>query len=197
MLPNCIVIGAARSGTTSLYEYLNAHPEIYMSPVKEPDFFANPLLKAVHSPEPGQTRSLEEESRLKAALQEEMSKYESLFDGAGRAPIRGEASAIYLGDPDAAMNLHRAVPDAKLICVLRDPAQRMHSHFIHHRRVLSDAGSTAEELEKLTEQFNQTVDRAYTDGYSDPATSDPEVWVRTGFYFRHLTRSNPCFPANR
>lgn len=41
MLPNFLVIGAPRSGTTSLYEYLRAHPDIYMSPVKEPDFFAH------------------------------------------------------------------------------------------------------------------------------------------------------------
>lgn len=166
-----------------------------MSPVKEPDFFAHPLLKAVHAPE--QASSPENESRLQAELQEEFSKYEALFEGAGSAPIRGEASAIYLGDPDAAANLHRAVPDAKLVCVLRDPAQRMHSHFIHHRRVLSDAGSTPEELEQLSEQYRQAIDRAYTDGYSDPATNDPEIWVRTGFYYRHLTRFEALFPREQ
>src|SRR5262245_13866340 len=45
-LPNFFVIGAPRSGTTSLYEYLKVHPEIFMSPVKEPDFFIKPSLDA-------------------------------------------------------------------------------------------------------------------------------------------------------
>ncbi|HVK02466.1 MAG TPA: sulfotransferase [Armatimonadaceae bacterium] len=197
MLPNCVVIGAARSGTTSLYEYLNAHPEVFMSPVKEPDFFVNPLLNAVHCPEPGVTRTPEEETALKAELKQELGKYESLFDGAGNARIRGEASAHYLGDPTAAMHLRRYVPDARLICVLRDPAQRMHSHFIHHMRVFSDFGSTEEELQKLTAQFYETVDRAYAEGYSHPATNDAEVWVRTGFYHQHLTRFQSLFPAEQ
>src|SRR3712207_1725922 len=48
VMPNCIIIGAPRSGTTSLYEYLNTHPDVYMSPVKEPDFFIRPSLDAVY-----------------------------------------------------------------------------------------------------------------------------------------------------
>jgi hypothetical protein len=197
MLPNGIVIGAARSGTTSVYEYLNAHPEIYMSPVKEPDFFAHPLLDAVHLPEPGQTRTPEEQAKVQAALDAEMSKYTALFDGAGNAKIRGEASAIYLGHPTAAAHLRRYVPDAKLICVLRDPAERMHSHYIHHKRVRSDQGATEEASKQLADQYNKTIDRAYREGYSHPATNDPEVWVRTGLYHQHITRFLSIFPKEQ
>ncbi len=193
MQPNCFVIGAPRSGTTSVYEYLNAHPDIFMSPVKEPDFFANPLLDTIHIPSAGATPTPQQESELQA----ELNTYLSLFNGAGNARIRGEASALYLGHPTAALHLRRYAPDARLIAVLRDPAERMYSHYVHHKRVISDSGSTEEENKQLDEQFHKAIDTAYHEGYADPATNDPEIWVRSGFYYRHLTRFLSIFPKEQ
>ena len=107
MFPNAMVIGAPRSGTTSVYEYLNAHPDVYMSPVKEPDFFSYPSLDAVYRPDPSGPPTPEEDARNKAALQEDLDRYQALFDDAGNAKIRGEASAIYLGHPTAAEHIRR------------------------------------------------------------------------------------------
>lgn len=197
MLPNCLVIGAPRSGTTSLYEYLHAHPEIYMSPVKEPDFFARHSLDIAHLPAPGSSSTPDEEVRRMADLQADMDQYTALFNGAGNIKRRGEASAIYLGHPTAAAHIRRYIPDVKMIAVLRDPSERIHSHYVHASRVHSDFGSTkADEKEGLAE-FTTVVDRAYRDGYSDPALTDPEVWVRSGFYFRHLSRFYSLFPKEQ
>jgi hypothetical protein len=201
MLPNCFVIGAPRSGTTSLYEYLNAHPDVYMSPVKEPDFFSYPTLDAVHRPVPGSTPTSEEVARRSAALQADLDRYVALFDGANGEKIRGEASAIYLGHPTSAEHIRRYVPDAKLIAILRDPAERIHSHYVHAKRIYAEAGRTArvgrDGGRPLEEEFAAVVDRAYGDGCSNPATTDPEVWLRTGFYFQHLTRFRALFPEKQ
>jgi hypothetical protein len=201
MLPNCFVIGAPRSGTTSLYEYLNAHPDVYMSPVKEPDFFSRPSLDAVHRPDPGSTRTPEEDARRTAALQADLDRYLALFDGASDMKIRGEASAIYLGHPTAAEHIRRYVPDAKLIAILRDPAERIHSHYVHAKRIYAEFGRTGPSGRgggrSLEEEFTGVVDRAYCDGFSEPATTDPEVWLRTGFYFQHLTRFRCLFPEEQ
>jgi hypothetical protein len=188
MLPNCIVIGAPRSGTTSVYEYLNAHPDVYMSPVKEPDFFSHPSLDAVHRPDPGSAHSPEVDAQRNAAHQKELDRYVALFDGAGDVKIRGEASAIYLGHPTAAEQIRRYVPDAKLIAILRDPAERLHSHYVHAKRIYAEYSRTAprgrERGRSLEEELAEVVDRACRDGCPEPAATDPEVWVRSGFYFR-------------
>src|SRR5216117_2225448 len=94
MLPNALVIGAPRSGTTSVYEYMNAHPDVYMSPVKEPDFFNRPSLDAVPRTDSANMRTLEEDARHSPALQADLDQYVALFDGASDRKIRGEASAI-------------------------------------------------------------------------------------------------------
>lgn len=197
MLPNFLVIGAPRSGTTSLYEYLNAHPEIYMSPVKEPDFFCQRSLDAVYLPNLGGACTPEEGARRETALQADREQYEALFQEAGNAKRRGEASAIYLGHPTAAAHIRRLLPDVKLIAVLRDPVERAYSHYVHAQRIYGDFGSGEEGYRRTEEEFTRAVDRTYRTGVSEPASTDPEVWVRSGFYFEHLTRFRALFPEEQ
>ncbi len=118
-LPNFLVIGAAKAGTTALYRYLEQHPQIYMSPEKEPRFFSwvgqewdptNPALRKT-------INTLE--------------KYEALFEGVQNETAIGEASPSYLFNPNAPGNIKKYIPDAKLIAVLRHPAERAFSHFLH------------------------------------------------------------------
>ena len=73
-LPNFLVIGAAKSGTTSLYEYLKQHPEVYMSPVKEPHFFALEGGRASF-------RSPGAEAGINRKSVADPEGYEGLFDG--------------------------------------------------------------------------------------------------------------------
>lgn len=122
-VPNFLVIGAAKSGTTSLYHYLSQHPEVYMSPVKEPHFFAFEG-KKVHSPSPGSEGGI----NLKSVTDE--GGYRALFGGASGEKALGEASTTYLYYPEAAARIKHHVPEAKLIAVLRDPAERAYSTFL-------------------------------------------------------------------
>ncbi|MDX6652969.1 MAG: hypothetical protein QOJ38_1750 [Solirubrobacterales bacterium] len=110
-LPNLIVIGAMKCGTTSLHRYLRLHPEIAMSAPKELNFFVG---------------------ELQWGLGEEW--YRSHFDP--RLAIRGESSVHYTNFPRFAgvpERIHSLVPEAKLIYMVRDPIDRMLSHYVHNR----------------------------------------------------------------
>jgi hypothetical protein len=107
VLPNCFIIGAAKCGTTSLHDYLGLHPEIYMSPVKEPRYFTN-------------------------AWSEDRAWYEALFDDAGDARWRGEATPNYSKAtefPETAARIAALVPEARLIYLVRDPVERVRSQY--------------------------------------------------------------------
>ena len=112
-MPNFLIIGAMKSGTTALYYYLEQHPEVYMSPVKEPNFFS----------------SQEQENAADAVT--DIGAYQHLFRGASGKKAIGEASHTYLYEPGAAAEIRRYVPEAKLIAILRNPIDRAYSHFLH------------------------------------------------------------------
>ena len=123
-MPNTFVIGAAKSGTTSLYDYLRQHPDVFMSPVKEPCYFAyteNPPEMAG----PG-----DREANRESGVVYTMNEYKALFSGARGEAIVGEASPVYLYDQDAPRLLHEQCPDASLIAILRNPIVRAHSHYL-------------------------------------------------------------------
>jgi hypothetical protein len=114
MLPNFFIIGAAKAGTTSLHAYLDEHPEIQMSAVKEPNFFAEPS--------PGRPFLVG-----RVASRDE---YERMFDG--NVPLRGEASPSYSLHPWRAgvpERIAAAVPDARFVYLVRDPIERTMAHY--------------------------------------------------------------------
>jgi Sulfotransferase family len=112
-MPNFLIIGAMKSGTTALYYYLEQHPEIYMSPVKEPNFFS----------------SQEQENAVDTVT--DIGTYQNLFNGASGKKAIGEASHSYLYEPRAAAEIRRYLPEARLIAILRNPIDRAYSHFLH------------------------------------------------------------------
>jgi hypothetical protein len=117
-MPNFIVIGAMKSGTTSLFHYLQAHPQAYLSPLKEVEFFV-------------------EEKNWKRGFD----WYRAQFAGADPEAIAiGEASTAYTKYPEydgVPERIATHIPEARLIYVVRDPIERIRSHFQH--RVLAGA----------------------------------------------------------
>jgi Sulfotransferase domain len=109
-LPNLIVIGGLKCGTTSLHHYLNLHPQISMSRPKELNFFV---------------------AELNWDLGPEW--YASHFDRS--APVRGETSPHYTNVPSfegVAERMHSLIPDARIVYMVRDPIDRMLSHYLHN-----------------------------------------------------------------
>lgn len=120
-LPNFLIIGAMKAGTTSLYRYLSQHPQIYMSPVKEPRFFAPESHPASQTGDrPG-----------KSSFVGDLATYQALFDGVTTETAIGEASPIYIYSPNAPERIQHLLPEVKLIAVLRHPAERAFSHYLH------------------------------------------------------------------
>jgi hypothetical protein len=106
--PNFFIVGAPKCGTTALYEYLRPHPNIFMSKVKEPHFFANDLGTYPY------VKTLED--------------YTELFAGSTEKHLRvGEASVYYLRSSTAIANIHAFNPAAKIIAMFRNPVDMVHS----------------------------------------------------------------------
>ncbi|MGQ9662575.1 MAG: sulfotransferase domain-containing protein [Kiritimatiellia bacterium] len=109
-LPNFLIVGAPKAGTTSLFDYLGQHPEVYTPPVKEPCFFSSGLPAFTH----------------------DLAEYEALFAGQTTQTAIGEASTTYLYDPDAARRIHDLLPEARIIIMLRNPAERAYSEWAYN-----------------------------------------------------------------
>jgi hypothetical protein len=122
-LPNFFVIGVPKAGTTALHVALSRHPRLYMSEVKEPKFFLYDGPPPTRGG-PGDAKTFRESVWRRA-------DYEALFARAPAGALRGESTPFYLYDPDAQRRLRQAVPDARLIAVLRDPIDRAHSNWAH------------------------------------------------------------------
>jgi sulfotransferase family protein len=129
-LPNLLVIGAMKCGTTSLHYYLDQHPDIAMSKVKEINFF------------------LEGHGHWDKGVP----WYESHFDGS--AEVRGESSTSYTKYPQRSgvpERMRSLLPDAKLIYILRDPIERTVSHYLHAYHRSREKRPIAEALRSLSD----------------------------------------------
>jgi Sulfotransferase family len=130
--PDFFIVGHAKSGTTALYEMLRRHPQLYLPPVKEPQYFArNP------NPPAGGARkkAFEQTGRRPETLE----RYLSLFAPARPEQLVGEASTFYLWSPLAAGRIADARPDARIIAIFREPASFLHS--LHLQMVQNHAES--------------------------------------------------------
>lgn len=166
-LPNFVIIGVAKAGTTSLYRYLDQHPQVFMCPVKETNFFAYEDTRAgtwtdeVDPPNPARFRV------------KTLEAYEALFAGVSDEIAIGEASPRYFRCPTAARRIHACIPDVKLVASLRNPADRAFSGFLMRVR----RGHAEMKIrERLTPESHH---------------------VREGFYYRWLKRYFDIFPRDQ
>jgi hypothetical protein len=127
-LPNFLVLGAAKSGTTSLYRYLATHPEIYMSPVREPRYFAFPETRPILIGPKGIRRNQDPVIIWKTE------DYLRLFEGRTSEPAAGEISPPYLYCECSPGAIQKMIPHAKLIAILREPSDRAFSQYCNNRR---------------------------------------------------------------
>jgi len=123
-IPNFLVIGAAKAGSTSLYAYLNQHPQIYMSPLKEANFFAVEGEKLAFCG-PG------DQDYINRFSITDIKEYCDLFQKVSDEIAIGEVSPLYLYSSKAPERIQHYIPDAKLIAVLRNPVARAYSAFLH------------------------------------------------------------------
>lgn len=115
-LPNFLIIGSAKSGTTSLYSWLAQHPQIYFPKVKEPSFFSGEGEAFPHPKGPWW-------------YPKDLEGYQNLFDAVTTEKAIGEASPLYLYSETAPPHIKAVIPDVKMIAVLRNPVDRASSAY--------------------------------------------------------------------
>lgn len=123
-LPNFLIAGAAKAGTTSLYYYLNEHPEIYMSPIKEPKFITSNFIKFPF-------KGIGDE-KVEKNIIKNWDSYLELFSGVKEEKAIGEASAdnLYYYE-QSIFYIKKFLGDVKIIIILRNPIERAFSSYIH------------------------------------------------------------------
>jgi Sulfotransferase family len=179
VLPTFFVLGAARCGTTSLHYYLAQHPDIAMSAIKEPNHF-------IFRPGPaGPQACIADDRRLLAKSVPDRTAYERLFP-AGGVRAAGDASPLYLYTRETPQLIAGAVPDARLIAVVREPVERAWSHFVYVNDDLGDAA---------TDAFDRAVRTELPLGYQPYRTGTH--FVRLSRYAEQLQRYLAVFPRDR
>jgi hypothetical protein len=190
--PGFFIVGAAKAGTTSLYEYLRQHPEIYFSPVKEPNYFSSDIDVRNFSVTYKRNTFLDVDryfakeplEPLQQTYVRKEEHYRKLFEPVTREKIAGEASTSYLVSAVAATNIYRYNPEAKIIVVLRNPADRAFSHYLMALRY----GHT-------TLPFHEAVEKDMSRKHKGIGIS--EMFIESGMYGRQLERYFRVFPEKQ
>lgn len=170
MLPNFIVAGAPKAATTSLCNYLAQHPDVFLSDPKELNFFSAEAIA-----QQGLYYHVEHVSTL--------DDYQAAFAGSSSTTARGEGSVSYMFYPNVAAKIRAAIPDVRLIFVLRDPIERALSHFLMDRR-----------LGYVSKSFDEII----LDGLSDPTPGlFYQQYVSLGLYYEQLMRYFDLFPREQ
>lgn len=178
MMPNFLIIGAAKAGTTTLYDWLTQHPQIYMTPVKETNFFAledrqlNFPQGTIH---PGYLKD----------FKTTWADYQQQFDSVEQEIAIGEACPSYLYYPEAVTKIKQYLPNVKLIAILRNPIERAYSNFVHHLR---DELETTTDFAQALKLEQERIDSNWWWGFH---------YLNAGFYAEQLKRYFQEFPAQR
>lgn len=157
MLPTFIIAGAQKSGTTSVWEYLKAHPQVCMANIKETNFFT------------AQGRSARHDKGL--------DWYQNLFKFCVRAKAIGEVSPNYMFSEDAPRLMSQFVPDVQLLFILRDPIDRLYSHYWYQHQ----EGLPLPRFEEMVEKRHPQL----------------EHFIYVSSYHLHLIRFLDYFPREQ
>ena len=167
--PNFFQVGAMKAGTTSMHTYLAQHPDIYMSPRKEPRYS-------------GFVPDLDSGSEADAGyFTRDLAEYLANFAGAADERVVGESSHVYLHSSQAARLIHDFAPDARILIMLRDPVTSIHSR--HQQQLWMGREDIADFATALAAEPDRRAGRRlppnarYTRGlfYREACTMTPQV----------------------
>ncbi|MEZ5218803.1 MAG: sulfotransferase [Ilumatobacteraceae bacterium] len=174
-LPDFLVIGGYKCGSTSLHEYLRAHPDIFVPERKEPNYLA------FDGADPTGPETL---NPAWARSVQTLPDYAALFESAPANALLGEVSPEYLTHPLAAERIAARLPDVKLVAVLRDPVRRAFSDFCMNLR---DGREPESEFAAALDDQDRRAAAHQANGF----------YLSTGFYGEQLQRYFRHFPAHQ
>lgn len=178
-LPSFLVIGAGKAGTTSLHRWLTEHPQVFVTRIKETNYFA------YEASEREADDALRPHGHRQFSIRS-WGEYLNLFRGAEAFDARGEVSPIYLAWPSVPERIAARLPDVRLIAVLRHPVDRAYSSYLMHARDSRERRSFAE---AIRQELDGTGDRALSYGQLN--------YLRIGFYHAHLSHYWERFGSDR
>ena len=173
-LPNFLVIGAGRSGTTSLHHYLGQHPDVFISASKAPSYFY--CCDTLPSEDPYQHLV------SRNYFVRDFEEYQALFDEVRDEQAIGEVSPVYLATTQAASRIAERIPEAKLLAIVRNPVERAYARFL---------GRTRDGLERRT-SFAEIVRQESKAGLLRDDASG--TYVASWFVFHFLESYLEQFP---
>lgn len=171
-LPDFLIVGAQRAGTTALYEYLRRHPAITGPAWKEVNFFD------VH-------------------YRRGEAWYRGHFPIGSRTRLVGEASPSYLFHPLTPARVAALLPDVRLIALLRDPVDRAHSHYHHERELGREPLSFEDALEREEERMRGELERMLADSAYFSHAWWNHTYLSRGRYAEQLERWLAVFPREQ
>ena len=204
-LPDFVIIGAQRCGTTSLYNYLVEHPDVAPAFIKETHFFDLyfgrglnwyrayfPILSGLSWKEPGAGwlgrilpgLSWKEHGPATAGVRQ-------------RRLLTGESTPYYLFHPHAPQRVWEAVPGAKLILLLRNPVDRAYSHYHHEVRMGAEEGSFEEAIEREEKSLASETARLVEDEGYRSFTHMHHSYLARGIYVDQIQRWTELFGRDR
>jgi hypothetical protein len=167
-LPNFLIIGVPKAGTTSLWHYLRQHPNIYLPELKEPRFY-------IDIPD----------SWLRDKQISTLAAYRSLFDSIESESAIGEASPGYFSEVKDPGCIRDVLGEPKLILILRNPIRRAYSHFLFSKQ----KGLEPEEATFRSTIVNQKIKKG--------KKIRERPYVRIGFYYKHLKKWESVFSSKK
>jgi hypothetical protein len=194
-LPNFFIVGAPKAGTDELYYFLDQHPQIFMSPLKEPCFFSNEIRLENFSEELKPVVSAAAQSlsmylnggateRRFGGIVTSSEDYHRLFSGVKNEIAVGEGSVSYLWSSSAASFISKMIPHARIIIILMDPAERA---FHQYLKSLSDGN--------VTHSFHTHLEMALKDRQNQINIYHP--FLSFGNYTEQVRRYKEQFPPDQ
>jgi len=161
IIPNLFIVGAPKAATTSIHSYISQHPDIFMTELKEPNYFSSIRKKG--------------ESTVNIRNDEE---YIDLFSHSDSFKIRGESSTTYLYFKDVEKKIFTFNKHSKIIIILRDPVERALSHYLMDRDIIGQEEKSVEEA---------LFDEGYTSANGFHGLSvNPYIWP--SIYTKHIEK---------
>lgn len=164
---NFMLIGATKSGTSSIYEYLKQHPSVFLPTTKEPKYF--------QWENESHRYSTQLDSNIFKNSVTTFDEYQKLFLGSDSFKAVGEASVSYLYNRNTAERIHKRYSNTKLIAVLRRPDQRAFSHFVHTKWLGHEPLSFSEAIKSEEQRINNNWGPSWH-------------YIQQGFYSEQIQR---------
>lgn len=192
--PNFFVIGVVKGGTTSLHQYLDQHPDVYMSPVKETNHFSKSDIDVSKFEKAyAHDVNVDLDKFLAGDMQEKIhiahvtddEDYKKLFKNVKNEKAIGEASNSYILYPKVAQSIHDYNPDAKIIMMLRNPVERAYSQYVMNLRL----GKT------LEQDFIKEVES--DDNKTNKGWGANHQYLFIGNYYQQVKRYLEIFPREQ